>query len=257
MEKALAKFDTFSLTRTPNFEPRRGAAVPSYVACVDTPLMFLPMRGGPEDGVTDWMAALDKIEPQALLRKMNQKQLRQWKRKHPGHRTFTVLRHPMARAHSVFCHRILNTDEGSFLQIREVLRKKFKLPIPGRESQKPWTKDDHRLAFAGFLKFVQMNLAGQTVVRVDSAWGTQAQNLLSFGDFVLPDHVLRENEMAEMLPLIAGMAGHEAPNAPGDTRDDSPFTLGDIYDDELEALAEKVYQRDYMLFGFGPWEPIT
>ena len=257
MEQALAAIDTFNLTRTPNFEPRRGAGVPSYVACVDTALMFLPMRGGPEDGVTEWMAALDQVGPLELLRKMNQKQLRQWKRKHPGHRTFTVLRHPMARAHSVFCHRILNTDQGSFLQIRETLRKKFKLPIPGRESQKTWTKDDHRLAFVGFLKFVQMNLAGQTAVRVDSAWGTQAQNLSSFGDFVLPDHVLREDEMAEMLPLIAGMVGHKAPIAPGECLADTPFALDEIYDDELEALAEKVYQRDYMLFGFGPWEPIN
>jgi len=56
MEAALAELDRFNLTRTPNFEPRRGAAVPSYVACKATPLMFLPMRGGPEAEVIDWMA---------------------------------------------------------------------------------------------------------------------------------------------------------------------------------------------------------
>jgi len=74
---------------------------------------------------------------------------------------------------------------------------------------------------------------------------------------VLPDHVLREDEMVEMLPLIAGMVGHKAPIAPGECLADTPFALDEIYDDELEALAEKVYQRDYMLFGFGPWEPIN
>jgi hypothetical protein len=29
--------------------------------------------------------------------------------------------------------------------------------------------------------------------------------------------------------------------------------LGDIYDDEIEALGADVYQRDYMMFGFDRW----
>ncbi len=256
MEAALAGLDRFNLSRTPNFEPRRGAAVPSYVACVDTALMYLPIRGGPETEVIDWMAALDGVAPGDLATKMNQKQLRQWKRKHPGHRTFTVLRHPAARAHTVFCQRILGTGEGSFLQIRETLRKQFKLPIPGRESKKPWSKADHRAAFEGFLGFVRMNLAGQTAIRVDAAWGTQAQMLSSFGDIVLPDHVLREDELPRMLPLIAGQTGHNAPGQPAKAGADTPFALDDIYDDQLEALISDVYQRDYLLFGFGPYAAI-
>ncbi|MCF6238283.1 MAG: nodulation protein NodH, partial [Candidatus Marinimicrobia bacterium] len=253
METALAGMDRFNLSRTPNFEPRRGAAVPSYVACVKTPLMYLPIRGGPEEAVIDWMAGLDGVGPDDLATKMNQKQLRLWKRNHPGHRTFTVLRHPAARAHSVFCRRILNTGPGSYLQIRETLRKHFKLPIPGRNSQKPWTRDDHRAAFEAYLGFVRMNLAGQTAIRVDAAWGTQAQILASFSDFALPDHVVREDEMAEMLPLIARQAGHQSPGAPVRATADTPFALGDIYDDQLEKLISEVYQRDYMLFGFGAW----
>lgn len=253
MEAALAGLDRFNLSRTPNFEPRRGPAVPSYVACADTALIYLPIRGGPEAEVTGWMAALDGVGPEDLPTRMNQKQLRQWKRQHPGHRTFTVLRHPAARAHAVFCHRILNTAEGSYLQIRETLRKQFKLPIPGRKSKKPWSSAEHRTAFEVFLEFVRMNLAGQTAIRVDAAWGTQAQALSSFGDFVLPDHVLREDELAETLPRIAGQLGHPAPGQPGQARADAPFALADIHDDQLEALVADVYQRDYMLFGFGPW----
>lgn len=253
MVAALAGLDRFNLARTPNFEPRRGAAVPSYVACEGTPLLFLPIRGGPEVRVVDWMAALDGVAPGDLATKMNQKQLRHWKRKHPGHRTFTVLRHPAARAHAVFCRRILNTGTGSYLQIRETLRKQFKLPIPGRESQKPWSKSDHRRAFEAFLGFVRMNLAGQTAIRVEAAWGTQAQALASFGDFVLPDHVLREDELAEMLPLIARQVGNEKPGQPGKGETDAPYALADIHDDQLERLIAEVYQRDYMLFGFSPW----
>ena len=253
MEAALAEMDRFNLTRTPNFEPRRGAAVPSYVACKATPLMFLPMRGGPEAEVIDWMAALDGVDPGDLATSMNQKQLRIWKRNYPGHRAFTVLRHPVARAHAVFCSRILNTGEGSYRQIRETLRKQFKLSIPGRESKKPWSRTDHRCAFEEYLEFVRMNLAGQTAIRVDAAWGTQAQTLASFGDFVLPDFVLREDELTGMLPLIAGQVGHSSPAQPDKAVADTPYALADIYDDKLEALIAKIYQRDYMLFGFVRW----
>ncbi|HID67214.1 MAG TPA: hypothetical protein EYP31_02860 [Roseibacterium sp.] len=76
MATALAGMDRFNLSRTPNFEPRRGAVVPSYVACVDTPLMFLPMQGGPQAEVLDWMALLDGVGAGEMPRKMNQKQLR-------------------------------------------------------------------------------------------------------------------------------------------------------------------------------------
>lgn len=253
LETSLAEMDRFNLSRTPNFEPRRGAAVPSYLACVETPLMYLPIRGGPEAEVIDWMASLDAVGPDDLATRMNQKQLRQWKRKHSGHRTFTVLRHPVARAHSVFCRRILGTDSGSYLQIRETLRKKFKLPIPGRDSKKPWTTSDHRRAFEAYLEFVRMNLAGQTPIRVDAAWGTQAQTLAGFGDFLLPDFVLREDELAGMLPMIARQVGHGEPGLPQPAISDKPFDLAEIYDDQIESLVANVYQRDYMMFGFGPW----
>jgi LPS sulfotransferase NodH len=253
MEAALAGWDRFDLTRTPNFEPRRGPAVPSYFACRETPLIYLPIRGGPETEVVHWLAALDGVDPGDLTTKMNQKQLRLWKRKRPGHRTFTVLRHPVARAHAVFCHRILNAGEGSYLKIRETLRKQFKLPLPGRDSQKAITKADHLQAFLAYLGFVRMNLAGQTGIRVDAAWGTQAQALCSFGDFALPDYVVREDEMATMLPMIATQVGHSAPDRPPQAARDAPFALSDIYDEQLEALIADVYKRDYMLFGFRPW----
>ena len=47
MEAALARLDRFNLTRTPNFEPRRGPAVPSFVAAARAPLLFMPIKAGP------------------------------------------------------------------------------------------------------------------------------------------------------------------------------------------------------------------
>jgi len=253
MQAALAQMDRFNLSRTPNFEPRRGAAVPSYVAGSETPLLYLPIRGGPDTQVVQWLASLDGGAPGDLPTRMNQKQLRQWKRANATHRSFTVLRHPVARAHSVFCERILSTSSGNYLKIRETLRKQFKLPIPGPQSGKPYTLADHRRAFEAFLAFVRINLAGQTAIRVDAAWCSQSQTLASFADFQLPDFVLREDELPDMLPQIARQVGHPDPGMPTAAEDDGPYTLADFYDDEIEALVSDVYQRDYLMFGFRPW----
>ena len=35
---------------------------------------------------------------------------------------------------------------------------------------------------------------------------------------------------------------------------DAPFTLADIYDEEIEAAAQAAYGRDYATFGFSNWK---
>ena len=253
MQAALAGMDWFNLSRTPNFEPRRGAAVPSYVGGGTTPLLYLPIPGGPVDSVAAWLAALDGVSEAELHRKMTQKTLRKWKRSMPGHRSFTVLRHPAARIHSVFCQKILSTGPGSYLKIRQTLNRQFGLNLPEGDPDQSYSLASHRAAFEGFLTFVKANLAGQTALRVDGTWCSQSQALSSFGDFALPDHVLREDELAELLPDLARRVGHAAP--PAWQADDSPepYPLADIYDDALEALIADVYNRDYVMFGFQAW----
>lgn len=254
MEAAVADLDRFNLTRTPNFEPRRGAGVPAYVVGAKTQLMYLPIIGGPETTVVDWMAGLDGVAVDRLQTRMNQKQLRQWKRRNRVHRSFTVLRHPLARAHAAFCQFILPTDTDKYRALRGTLRKRYKLPIPAGAPTAGYTRLDHRAAFGAFLHFIQANLAGQTGIRVDAAWCSQSVALTGFGDFNLPDYVLREDEMATMLPYLAQQVGHTAPSSPADVAADSPYTLAEIYDAELEDLAASAYQRDYLMFGFASWE---
>lgn len=257
MVSSLSGMDRFNLSRTPNFEPRRGAVVPSYIAAAATPLLFLPMKGGPVKEVKNWMAQLDRVKVDALPTKMNQKQLRQWKRRSLGHRCFTVLRHPVARAHIVFCEKILQMGPGSFGQVRNTLRRQFKLPIPREWPDENYSKADHRAAFAAYLRFAAANVNGQTGIRTDAHWGTQAQTLAGFGDFNPPDLVLREDEMQIMLPPLAKRYGHEDPPMPATEQETrhAPFALSEIYDEEIEALTVEAYQRDYMMFGFGAWSP--
>ncbi|CAD0184508.1 hypothetical protein RUESEDTHA_01390 [Ruegeria sp. THAF57] len=256
LEHDLPQVDRFNLHRTPNFEPRRGPTVANYVAAPTTPLMYLPVRGGLEAQVSQWLADLDGVKTDALITNQNRKQARTWMVSHPGHRKFTVLRHPLARAHSVFCSKILNTGPGSFLKIRNMLRNRFKIPIPGQLRKDNYPVDQHFEAFSAFLRFLRQNLAGQTPVRVDGMWCSQAQVLEGMASFAVPDMILREEELASTLPDLARSLGHKTPPVAAITDPDGPYTLGDIYNETLETLAADAYQRDYMQFGFGAWEPV-
>ncbi|WP_375174186.1 sulfotransferase family 2 domain-containing protein [Pseudooceanicola sp.] len=253
MEQALARLDRFNLSRTPNFEPRRGPNVPSYQAAVKTPLLYMPIRGEIDRQISDWLAALDSVDRADLPGKFTQKHLRQWMRANKGFRSFAAIRHPVARAHSVFCNRIVKTGRGAYGEIRQTLRQKYKLPIPGRNSDGPYPVQDHRQAFAMFLDFLKANLTGQTSIRVDQSWATQSSVLEGMAGFCLPDHILREDELADALPRLAAEVGHPAPPRPGPTPEDTPHPLSAIYDDEIEQKAASAYQRDYLVFGFGAW----
>jgi LPS sulfotransferase NodH len=254
LNAGLARLDRFNLARTPNFEPRRGPVVPSYVAAQNAPLLFMPIRSGPEQVVQNWLAALDDAPVDALQTGFNQKSLRNWKRDHVGHRTFTVLRHPALRLHDAFCSKILTTGPGSFNKIRNTLRRFHKLPIPGQEPNENWDLAAHREAFIAFAQFVKMNLSGQTSIRVDAHWCSQSQAIANMADFALPDMVLREDQLAEMLPILALSVGCETAPAPDlEAQEPMFFNLSDIYDAEVESAVQDAYQRDYLMFGFESW----
>ncbi|WP_037314639.1 hypothetical protein [Ruegeria halocynthiae] len=257
MEQALSRIDSFNLHRTPNLEPRRGPAVGSYVAAAKTPLIYMPLRGGAEGPVTRWLADLDAVSTDKLSTNQNRKQMRNWLRDHPGHKKFTVLRHPLARAHTAFCTYILSTEPGAYLKIRNMLRNRFKLPIPGQLRKDNYPVEQHYEAFSAFLVFLRQNLAGQTPVRVDGVWSSQAQVLEGMSGFAMPDLILHEEEAATALRDLAHRLGHDAPPALGKVAPDTSYTLSDIYDEKLEALAAEAYQRDYLQFGFGDWNPLT
>ncbi len=256
MAAAVSGLDLFNLTQTPNFEPRRGPSVPTYIATASSGLLYMPVQGGPETHVSRWLAALDNVAVDDLLTGMNQKQLRQWKRKHPGHRSFTVVQHPLTRAHNVFCRKILSTAPGNLPQIRETLRQKFKLKIPKGEVNQNYSLAQHRQAFEAFLEFVRASIAGQTAIRADSTWCTQASSLAGFSHFSVPDFVLRELELPKMLPILANLVGKDSPEFSNPDETEAPYQLGELYDEQLEKLVADVYRRDYIMFGFQPWKPV-
>ena len=176
-------------------------------------------------------------------------------RGHPGHRSFSVLRHPLARAHSVFCHRILSIGEGSYAGIRTTLKKRYHLPLPDDPSDAAYDVVAHRACFAAFLGFLKSNLAGQTAVRVDPDWASQLKTVEGFAEFVLPDRLMRQETMTHELAELAAAVGIVDAPALSDAKPDDPFGLHEIYDSEIESLARAAYGRDYLMFGFEDWVP--
>lgn len=253
LEATVNEIDRYDLGSLPNFEPMRNPVVPSYVTTEAAPLLYMPVQGGPDRELKAWLAAVDGIAPDALASGFTQRELRKWKRQHPGHRSFTVLRHPARRAHAAFCRHFLTGGDETYHEIRQALVSTYKVPLPAdMPPAADYDAETHRAAFLGFLRFVASNLAGQTAIRVDGSWASQGAVLQGFGQFLLPDHVLREEDLAQGLAEIAREVGIEPPALP-EPVPDAPFALESIYDTEVEEAVRMAYQRDFMLFGYRPW----
>ena len=242
MEAALARLDRFNLARTPNFEPRRAPAIPSFVAAKGA--LYMPLRGGPTAQIENWLAALGPV-----ARDFNQKLLRQWQRRETPHRAFTVLRHPLARAHAGFCDMILT---AKLPMIREALIKTWKIPLP--KPGEALDRDAHRDLFLQFLGFLKQNVSGQSGLRVDPNFASQTAVLQGFAQFQPPDLVLREDRLAEGLAHLCAELGRPCPPLP-DRDEPSLKALAAIHGPDLEAAARDAYARDYAAFGFSDWAP--
>jgi len=252
MRAALGRMDRFDLSRTPNFEPRRPPMVPGYLAAPEAPLLYLPIKGGAETRIRAWLAALDDETPDALIDGFNQKTLRQWKRRHPAHLSFAVVRHPAIRLHDAFLRHILVPGPDTYWEVRRTLRRAYRLPIPEDGPDAGYDRAAHRAAFLAFLSFVQGNVAGQTSLRVDASWAAQSEILRGVSQVQVPDLVLREDRLEQGLAYLAAEIGRPAPPLPP-APPSKPFALDDIYEPEVEAAAQAAARRDYLMFGFGPW----
>jgi hypothetical protein len=240
MVTALGSADAFDLFRLPDLEPRRGPNVPSWLAADRLRLIHMPLAGGPTARLATWLEAAGGEPP---LSGWTRKSLHEWMRQHPGHRSFTVVTHPLERAYGVFRERILATGPESFGDIRIVLRDRYGLDLP--EDAEP---DPARLraAFLGFLGFLRANLGGQTSVRVPAAWASQTGLVRALAEVAAPDLILRaetaSSDLARLLPAAPPLPPHAPP--PG---------LAPIHDAELEKAARAAYPRDYVTFGYGDW----
>ena len=241
----LARIDRFDLGRTPNFEVRRGPLMGAVHGGKETPLLFLPLRGAPEGEVVRWLAALDSVQPEQVPHDFDAARLAEWRRTHPGFRSFTVLRHPVKRAHEAFVRKVLT---GEFSAVRDHLARLFEVVLP--DPARTLSPDEHRAAFKAYLRFARASLSGQTGMQPWPIWATQSANLEGYAQVALPDAILREETLVQDLDWLARQVGvmqaatfaAESP-APG-------LAWQEIVDEEILTLTQDAYWRDYQQFGF-------
>lgn len=237
VEAALAQMDPFMLRSIPNFEPRRGPNVPSFVGYdAGRGLLFMPVRGGPESRIKSWLQQFGQQDSS-----FTQSSLRQWKRDRPGHRSFTVIRHPLPRAWAAFQALL----KGGNAELRQLMRDVYRVDLPQDEALAEMSQDQEMARFAQFLDFLRRNLNGQTTLAVHPGWASQSEVLAGFARFGSPDLVLREASLPDDLEFLARQVGATAGTA------FKPVQMPDfLQDKDLHRAARNAYLRDHVAFGF-------
>jgi LPS sulfotransferase NodH len=241
----LTRLDRFDLGRTPNFEPRRAPMLSAAMAAPRAPVLFLPVRGAPEGELVAWLAALDGAPESAVQRDFDPQRLRDWRARHPRRRSFTVLRHPLLRAHLAFCRKVLT---GEFEAVREHMGRLFGVALAGDATGLPVT--EHRAAFLAFLKFCRASLSGQTGLQPRPIWASQTALVEAMAETGAPDLVLREERLEPGLAFLCAELGLDPPAVPPTLGPPPPVPLAAILDDEVVAACRAAYARDYERFGF-------
>ena len=89
---------------------------------------------------------------------------------------------------------------------------------------------------------------------MDAECGSQSQAISGFAELGAPDLILREEDLEHDLPDLAQRVGQSYSPMFSVAVDAGPYGLADIHDDTLEKAIASIYQRDYLIFGFGPWQ---
>lgn len=245
MRKALATIDWFNQSHAPNFEPRRFANLQQHIVSETAPLLFMPVKSGPERQVKKWLQSYGPVS-----NNLDRTALRKWKEAHPGQRSFTVLRHPLARAFATYCDFL---EKEWMPELRPYLKRvhKFQLPPKGKSFE---TEAEFREGFKVFLELFKYIFAGRTELRTLTQFASQSAILQGFSYLQNPDMVLREDQLQRGLDYLAAEVGL-APQPLPPSKEQFPYSLESLYAPDLEALARDAYARDYTGFGFGNWKP--
>lgn len=245
----LGQIDPLELFSHADYEPAAGISYGRFIAAATAPVLYMPVKSGPVDQVTAWLAGLGKGG--APVSGMSQKALRQWKRQHKGHRSFTVIRHPLPRAFAAYLRHLVVPGSDHFPKLREAMTGRYGLTLPPVAEVADQDEAALREGFLDFLNFLKPNIAGETGIRVDPAWASQSAIISGMAEFALPDHVLREPDLPLDLEHLCAGLGVVAPAYQPDVRQEALLTL--LWGDDLERAARSAYQRDYMIFGWGRW----
>ena len=246
MKAGIGQIDWFNLDHTPNFEPRRQGAVGSYVASDSVGLLFLPIKSGPDQQIRKWLQSYGGLQTT-----FDRQGLRKWRSDNPGQRSFSVLRHPLARAYTAYCDFL---EKEWMPELRPYLKRVHKFDLPPKAKRAFETADEHGAGFRVFLDLVKHIQAGRTELKTPPQFASQLATVTGFGLVQHPDHLLREDSLQEGLAFLTGEAGVVMKPLPAATEVFAhPLAL--FYTPDLEAAAREACGRDYIAFGFGNWKP--
>lgn len=93
---------------------RGKAPFPDCIAAAKSPLVYIASPHGPKDAVLAWLAGLDGVSIGELQALTDSASLRLWKSDCAGHRSFAVVRHPVAYAFALFRLRSASTGKQAF-----------------------------------------------------------------------------------------------------------------------------------------------
>ena len=203
---AVGAVDWAALSAVPVTEPRRNPGVPAFVASRAAPVLYMPVPPLSEDWILPWLEDPGGItgggEPAGTDRDFSQRSLRAWMQARPGHRAFTIVRHPLPRAYAAF----LRTLATSPPDVIDTLRENYRVHLPAAPSGAgpgpmpgPMPNpgpDECRAAFLAFLRFLRINLDGRSRLRTQPHWASQSSHLAAMATFRAPDAILRAESLS-------------------------------------------------------------
>jgi LPS sulfotransferase NodH len=246
----VARLDRFNLARSPSFEPRHPPVLWAYRACRSQPLVYAPVPGCREDAILEWMARIDGVGVQDLLADFTPAMWQDWQRATPRRVAFSVLRHPVRRAHECFVDQVLL---GKRENVRAFIQQVTGQELPRRaDDLAHWASAQHHAAFMAYLGFVKANLNGQTALPIRPVWASQSRLIEAISAQCPLHRLIREEHLQDELPQIAvGLGQALPPFRP--TQRKPALDLAEIYDARIEGAAQAAYGHDYALLAFGPW----
>jgi hypothetical protein len=244
MAQGLSRLDWFNLHHTPNFEPRRPGAVGTYVASDTVGLLFQPIKSGPEQRIRKWMQAYGGLQSS-----FDRQSLRKWRMEHQGQRSFSVLRHPLARAYAAYCDFL---QREWMPELRPYLKRVHKFELPPKAQRGFATEAEHRAGILVFLELIKHMHAGRTELRMPAQFATQLTTVSGFAQVQGPDFLLREDRLDRDLEYVCDHVGIPMQPLPPEVESQA-YPLAAIYGADLEKAARDAYAKDYAAFGFSNW----
>ena len=245
MAAALGPGDRFDLARGTDFEPPRGPNLRGWIGCGQegaAGVLYAPLRPVPETALRHCLAPFGP-----RVSGFTRQGLSDWRANHPGHRSFTVLRHPLLRAYLALSEVLIRPR---FAEMRQVLRSSYRLPLPP-----DGTQDGMGEALEAFLIWLKANLAGQTSLPAAPLWASQSAALRGLLAVTPLDLLIREERLAGDLAFLAASAGVQAEALPrlAPDADRSAERLARIYHPGMEKAAREAFAHDFQNFGFKDW----